>query len=170
MRTRIIQPHPHRSPEESFLLRTHNVLRIEAPQMQDLGGGHQEIQRIQKHVATPRPPGFLDPAKDPLQPRSRHPLWRRVQRAIGYKAIIVNGRSVNIASYQVTPDDVVLVTEAAKAQLRIQAALQLASQRAQVQWVDVDPNKMEGTYKRFPDREELPQEINENLIVELYSK
>jgi small subunit ribosomal protein S4 len=92
------------------------------------------------------------------------------RQLVSHKAIIVNGRSVNIASYQVTPEDVVSVTEAAKAQLRIQAALQLASQRAQVLWVDVDPNKMEGTYKRFPDREELPQEINENLIVELYSK
>jgi small subunit ribosomal protein S4 len=92
------------------------------------------------------------------------------RQLVSHKAIIVNGRSVNIASYQVTPEDVVSVTEAAKAQLRIQAALQLASQRAQVLWVDVDHNKMEGTYKRFPDREELPQEINENLIVELYSK
>jgi small subunit ribosomal protein S4 len=54
--------------------------------------------------------------------------------------------------------------------LRIQAALQLASQRAAVEWVDVSAEKFEGVYKRLPDREELPAEINENLIVELYSK
>ena len=62
------------------------------------------------------------------------------------------------------------VTEAARNQLRVQAALQLAAQRAPIEWVDVDPNKFEGVFKRTPDREELPQEINENLIVELYSK
>ena len=77
---------------------------------------------------------------------------------------------VNIASYQVQPDDIVAVGEKAKGQLRIQAALQLASQRSPVEWVDVNAEKMEGTFKRLPDREELPSEINENLIVELYSK
>ena len=92
------------------------------------------------------------------------------RQLVSHKAITVNGQSVNIASYQVAGEDVVSVTEQAKAQLRIQAALQLASQRAPVEWVDVDPDKMEGVYRRSPDREELPQEINENLIVELYSK
>ena len=57
-----------------------------------------------------------------------------------------------------------------KRQLRIRAALELASQRGAVEWVEVDTEKMEGLYKRDPDRSELPQEINENLIVELYSK
>jgi small subunit ribosomal protein S4 len=70
----------------------------------------------------------------------------------------------------VKPEDIVAVTEKSRAQLRIQAALQLASQRGQVDWVDVSVEKMEGTFKRLPDREELPAEINENLIVELYSK
>ena len=83
---------------------------------------------------------------------------------------MVNGSLVNIPSYQVAADDVVAVTEKARGQLRIQSALQLASQRAPVDWVDVDPTKLEGVYRRSPDREELPPEINENLIVELYSK
>ena len=66
--------------------------------------------------------------------------------------------------------DIVAVGEKSRAQLRIQAALQLSAQRGQVDWVEVSADKMEGTFKRLPDREELPAEINENLIVELYSK
>ena len=82
----------------------------------------------------------------------------------------VNGGTVNIASYQVRPEDVITVAEKSKAQLRIKSALELAAQRAPVEWVDVDATKMEGVFKRLPDRAELPSEINENLIVELYSK
>ena len=89
---------------------------------------------------------------------------------MSHKAISVNGQIVNIASFQVQPEDIVAVAEKARGQLRIQAALQLASQRSPVEWVDVSTEKMEGTFKRLPDREELPSEINENLIVELYSK
>lgn len=92
------------------------------------------------------------------------------RQLVSHKSILVNGKSVNIASYQVSPEDVVSVTEKARAQLRIQSALQLAGQRAPIDWVDVDATKMEGVYKRVPDRSELPPEINENLIVELYSK
>lgn len=92
------------------------------------------------------------------------------RQLVSHKAILVNGQSVNIASYQVMPEDVISVVEKSKGQLRIQAALQVASQRAPVEWVDVDATKMEGTFRRHPDREELPSEINENLIVELYSK
>ncbi len=92
------------------------------------------------------------------------------RQLVSHKGIIVNGHLVNIASYQVGADDVVSVAEKAKAQLRIQSAMQLASQRAQIDWVDVDPGKLEGVFKRSPDREELPSEINESLIVELYSK
>ena len=92
------------------------------------------------------------------------------RQLVSHKSITVNGGIVNIASYQVKPEDIVAVTEKSRAQLRIQAALQLASQRGQVDWVDVSAEKMEGTFKRLPDREELPAEINENLIVELYSK
>ncbi|MEQ8858433.1 MAG: 30S ribosomal protein S4 [Pseudomonadales bacterium] len=92
------------------------------------------------------------------------------RQLVAHKSILVNGRKVNIASYQVSPEDVVSVNEKARAQLRIQSALQLSSQRAPVDWVDVDATKMEGLFKRLPDRSELPPEINENLIVELYSK
>ena len=89
---------------------------------------------------------------------------------VSHKSITVNGGIVNIASYQVKAGDIVAVGEKSRAQLRIQAALQLSAQRGQVDWVEVSADKMEGTFKRLPDREELPAEINENLIVELYSK
>ena len=92
------------------------------------------------------------------------------RQLVSHKAITVNGGIVNIASYQVRPDDVVAVAEKSRGQLRIQAALQLAAQRTPVEWVEVNAEKMEGTFKRLPDREEPPSEINENLIVELYSK
>jgi small subunit ribosomal protein S4 len=92
------------------------------------------------------------------------------RQLVSHKAILVNGGTVNIASYQVAPDDVIAVAEKARGQLRIQSALQVASQRAPVEWVEVDSEKKEGVYRRHPDREELPMEINENLIVELYSK
>jgi len=92
------------------------------------------------------------------------------RQLVSHKAILVNGRVVNIASFQVTPNDVIAIREKAKGQLRIQASLQLAAQRGGVPWVEVDTGKLEGVYKRYPDRTELPNEINENLIVELYSK
>ncbi|HCG70555.1 MAG TPA: 30S ribosomal protein S4 [Gammaproteobacteria bacterium] len=92
------------------------------------------------------------------------------RQLVSHKSITVNGGIVNIASYQVKADDVVAVAEKSRGQLRIQAALQLAAQRGQGDWVEVNAEKMEGTFKRLPDREELPAEINENLIVELYSK
>jgi len=92
------------------------------------------------------------------------------RQLISHNAIIVNGQKVNIASYQVAQDDVIAVREKSKNQLRIQSALSIAAQRGDVDWVNVDTAKMEGTFKRFPDRSDLPAEINENLIVELYSK
>jgi len=92
------------------------------------------------------------------------------RQLVSHKALEVNGQTVNIASYQVRQDDVVAVRDKAKAQLRIKSALDLAAQRGIVDWVEVDPDKLEGIFKRPPDRGELSQEINENLIVELYSK
>ncbi len=92
------------------------------------------------------------------------------RQLVAHGGILVNGRKVNIPSLQVAEGDVVAVRERAKAQLRIQTALQLATQRGAVDWVEVDVNKMAGVFKRVPDRGELPSEINENLIVELYSK
>jgi small subunit ribosomal protein S4 len=92
------------------------------------------------------------------------------RQLVSHKAIMVNDRIVNIPSFQVSPKDVVKVRERSKGQLRIQQALELAANRGSVDWVDVDAAKLEGTFKRVPDRSELPSEINESLIVELYSK
>lgn len=92
------------------------------------------------------------------------------RQLVSHSAILVNGKKVNIPSYQVQPGDVISIREKAKSQLRIQSAVQLATQRGSVDWVEMDANKLQGTYKRTPDRGELPSEINENLIVELYSK
>src|SRR5690606_1610033 len=92
------------------------------------------------------------------------------RQLVSHKAISVNGRTVNVASYQVVAGDLVSVREKAKKQLRIQNALNLAGQRSNVEWVDVNSEKKEGVFKRVPDRIDLPADINENLIVELYSK
>ncbi|MFP8966432.1 30S ribosomal protein S4 [Pokkaliibacter sp. CJK22405] len=92
------------------------------------------------------------------------------RQIVSHKAIQVNGRTVNVASFQVSPGDVVAVREKAKNQLRIKGALEIAAQRAPVQWIEVDANKLEGVFKAQPERSELPSDINENLIVELYSK
>ena len=92
------------------------------------------------------------------------------RQLVSHKAMTVNGSLVNIPSYQVKVGDVVGLREKAKNQLRIQNSIAIASQRGEVEWVDVDSTKMQGTFKRVPDRGDLPAEINENLIVELYSK
>jgi small subunit ribosomal protein S4 len=92
------------------------------------------------------------------------------RQLVSHKAILVNDKMVNIASYQVQPGDVVSVREKAKNQLRVKGALDLSTNRAPVTWIDVDANKMSGVYKSMPERTELPADINENLIVELYSK
>ncbi len=92
------------------------------------------------------------------------------RQLVSHKAISVNGKTVNIASYQVAAGDVIAVREKAKKQLRVQNALNLAGQRSNVEWVDVNSEKKEGVFKRVPDRIDLPADINENLIVELYSK
>lgn len=92
------------------------------------------------------------------------------RQLVAHSCVMVNGRKVTIPSLQIGEGDVVAIRERAKKQLRIQSALQLATQRGAVDWVEVDTNKMEGVFKRSPDRGELPSEINENLIIELYSK
>jgi small subunit ribosomal protein S4 len=92
------------------------------------------------------------------------------RQLVSHKAISVNGKTVNIASFQVAAGDLVAVREKAKKQLRIQNASNLAGQRSNVEWVDVNAEKKEGVFKRVPDRSDLPADINENLIVELYSK
>lgn len=92
------------------------------------------------------------------------------RQLVSHKSILVNGKVVNIPSYKVREGDVISVREKSKNQLRIKNALELASQRGDVEWVDVQSSQLQGTYKRHPEREDLPSEINENLIVELYSK
>lgn len=92
------------------------------------------------------------------------------RQLVAHNAILVNGEKVNIPSYTVEVGDVISIREKSKKQLRVQTALQLAAQRGDVEWIAVDSNKMEGTFSRTPDRADLPAEINENLIVELYSK
>ncbi|MCP4529553.1 MAG: 30S ribosomal protein S4 [Aestuariibacter sp.] len=92
------------------------------------------------------------------------------RQIVSHRSITVNGQVVNIASYQVKAGDVVAVREKAKTQLRIKSALEIAAQRSPVEWVEVDAGKMEGTYKATPERSDLSADINEQLIVELYSK
>jgi small subunit ribosomal protein S4 len=92
------------------------------------------------------------------------------RQLVAHNAILVNGKKANIASFRVSEGDVVSIREKSKSQLRIQSAIQIAAQRSDVEWIEIDASKMEGTYKRVPDRSDLPAEINENLIVELYSK
>jgi small subunit ribosomal protein S4 len=92
------------------------------------------------------------------------------RQLVSHSAILVNGKKLNIPSYQVQPGDVISVRERSKKQLRIQSAMALAAQRGSMEWIEVDANKLEGTFKRAPDRIDLSPDINENLIVELYSK
>jgi len=92
------------------------------------------------------------------------------RQLVAHKAIVVNGHVVNIPSFQVQPGDVVAVREKAKKQVRIQEALGLAIQIGLPGWVAVDTGKMEGIFKNMPDRSELTGDINEQLVVEFYSK
>ena len=92
------------------------------------------------------------------------------RQVVSHRQITVNGQSVNVPSYQVQAGDVVAVREKSKTQLRIKHALDLAAQRAPVEWIEVDASKMEGTFKSLPERSDLSADINEHLIVELYSK
>lgn len=92
------------------------------------------------------------------------------RQLVSHKSILVNGTGVNIPSYQVKEGDVVAVREQFMKQLRIRASLDLASQRPDLDWIVMNTEKLEGTFRRQPGRDELSKEINESLIVELYSK
>ncbi|HEY3699685.1 MAG TPA: 30S ribosomal protein S4 [Spongiibacteraceae bacterium] len=92
------------------------------------------------------------------------------RQLVSHKAILLNGKATNIASLQLKPGDVIAIREKSKAQLRIQQSLALAAQRAETEWLEVNAGKMEGVYKAHPDRTDLSSDINESLIVELYSK
>ena len=92
------------------------------------------------------------------------------RQLVSHKSILVNGETLNVPSYKIKAGDVVSIREKAKNQLRIKSAMDVAAQRGMPEWVQVDSGKMEGQFKSVPERSELPAEINENLIVELYSK
>ena len=92
------------------------------------------------------------------------------RQLVRHNGIQVNGRKLNIPSYQVRPADEVAVAEGVRAHLRVQASVEMAQQRGIPDWLDVDPKAFKGTFKATPERSELPAEINENLVVELYSK
>jgi small subunit ribosomal protein S4 len=92
------------------------------------------------------------------------------RQLVSHKAITVNGHTVNIPSYMVKAGDTIAVREAAKTQLRVQDALKLADQIGLAAWVQVDATKMEGVFKKLPDRDEFGADVNELLIVELYSR
>ncbi len=92
------------------------------------------------------------------------------RQLVSHKALTVNGIVVNIPSYQVKAGDVVAIREKAKKQVRIQESLSLATQIGLPEWVSVDAQKLEGIYKAMPERAELSGDINEQLVVEFYSK
>jgi len=92
------------------------------------------------------------------------------RQLVRHNAITINGQRVTIPSYQVRPNDNLAVSEKSRKQLRVQSALEVAEQRGFVDWIDVDSKKMEGVFKALPERSDLPAEINEHLVVELYSK
>jgi small subunit ribosomal protein S4 len=92
------------------------------------------------------------------------------RQLVSHKSIEVNGKVVNIPSAQLKAGDSIGIREKAKKQLRIQNAMEIASQVGLPEWVDVDAKKMMGVLKSLPDREDILPDINENLVVELYSK
>ena len=92
------------------------------------------------------------------------------RQLVAHKGVLVNGKALNISSYQVQESDVIEVREKAKRQVRVQNALALAEQYGFVDWVQVDTRALKGIFSRIPDRSDLPADINESLIVELYSK
>ena len=95
----------------------------------------------------------------------------QARQLVSHKSIMVNDQLVNIPSYQVVSGDVVSIREKAKSQLRIKEAITLNQELDLIpEWVDVDTGNMTGTYKSPPERTDLPPDINESLIVELYSK
>jgi len=92
------------------------------------------------------------------------------RQLVSHKAILVNGSLVNIASYKVKPSDVISVREKSRKQARVVEAMSLAEQIGFPDWIDINHTQFEGTFKALPERNELPADINESLVVELYSK
>src|SRR5258705_4007845 len=96
-------------------------------------------------------------------------LRSEARQVVRHNGILVNGKRVNIPSYQVSPGDVVEVAEKSKAQLRIKASAEAAESRGYPEWLEVDAATLKGTFKSIPQRSDLPSTINESLVVELYS-
>jgi small subunit ribosomal protein S4 len=92
------------------------------------------------------------------------------RQLVSHKAVLVNGKQVNIPSYLVKAGDIVSITDKSKTQVRIQESLSLAEQIGFPTWIDVDAKKMEGVFKATPERTDLSSDINEQLVVEYYSK
>ena len=92
------------------------------------------------------------------------------RQLVSHKSVTVNGQSVNIPSYQVKAGDVIAIREKSRKQVRVAEALQLAQQVGMPAWVEVSIDKVEGTFKKAPDRDEFAADVNESLIVELYSR
>ena len=92
------------------------------------------------------------------------------RQLVNHKAIMVNNKVVNIPSYQVRPNDVITVREKAKKQTRIADAMNMAKARGIADWISLDEGKLEATFKNVPERTDLPPDLNEQLVVELYSK
>ena len=92
------------------------------------------------------------------------------RQIVRHNSILVNGKRVNIPSYQVQPGDNISVADQSKDQLRIKSALEAADERGLPEWLEVDVKKLTGIFKNRPERDDLPSTINESLVVELYSK
>jgi small subunit ribosomal protein S4 len=92
------------------------------------------------------------------------------RQLITHKSILINGKIVTLPSYQVSRSDIIKVNEKAKGQARIKTALELTNRKEKPDWIDVEPSKMEAVFKQTPERSELAADINESLIIELYSK
>lgn len=92
------------------------------------------------------------------------------RQVVRHNGVLVNGKRVNIPSYTVKPGDTVELTETARGQLRVKAAIEAADSRGFPEWIEVDVKAGKGVFKAYPQRAELPQTINESLVVELYSR
>ena len=92
------------------------------------------------------------------------------RQLVRHNAVLVNGKRVNIPSYQLRPSDLIEIAGPSREQLRIKASLEAAEQRGIPEWLDVDVKAMKGTFKSVPERGDMPSEINESLVVALYSK
>jgi small subunit ribosomal protein S4 len=146
------------------------VRRIYSLLEQQFRRGYQEATR-RKEVTGEALLQILESRLDSVAYRMGFGASRTEARQIvRHDGILVNGRRVNIPSFQCRPGDVVEVAQKAKEQLRIKAAAEAAESRGYPEWVEVDPKALKGTFKARPQRSELPSTINESLVVELYSK